>query len=77
MGIMCVGHIDNLEENAKWLWERYPSGKPMFIKAVQKSDDDLITFSVNNRDVSVLHEAKHKVKEILLHNEQVITPDYT
>lgn len=77
MGIMCEGHIDDLEENADWLWERYPSDKPMVIKAIQKPDGDLLTFPVDNGDFSGLLEVKQKVKAILAHNERVMTPVLT
>lgn len=77
MGIMCEGHIDDIKENAAWLWERYPSDKPMVIKAIKKPDGDLLTFPVDNGDFSGLLEAKQKVKEVLAHNERVMSPVYT
>ncbi|WP_044640537.1 hypothetical protein [Risungbinella massiliensis] len=77
MGVMCEGHIEDIEENAKWLWARYPSDIPLVIKAIQKPDNDLLTFPVDNGDFSGLQEAKQKVQAVLDHNKQVMAPVLT
>lgn len=71
-GVMCEGHIDDLVENAEWLWNRYGLAQDMMIKVIQKPNDDLITFPVKYRSMQDLLYAGDQVKQILHHNQQVM-----
>jgi hypothetical protein len=72
-GVMCEGHIDDLIENAEWLWNRYGLVQDMAIKVIQKPKDELIEFSVGYRNVDDLLYAEDQVKKVLDHNQWVMS----
>lgn len=71
-GIMCEGHIDDLFENAEWLWNTYDVENDMVIKVIQKPDDELIAFSVRFRHLDDLLIAEKNVRHILKNNKKVM-----
>jgi len=71
-GIMCEGHIDDLVENAEWLWDQYYVENTMTIKAIRKPDDELFTFPVRYRYIDDLVVAEKEVRQILDHNRKIM-----
>lgn len=59
-GIRCISHVDDLKENAKWLWDRYTEQENMKILI-----GGTTFHSVEGYDLERLHEIQmvHKQKE--------------
>lgn len=74
-GIMCQGHIDDLVENAEWLWNRYNINDEMVIKVIQKPDSELITFPVRFKNIDDLLKAGEEVRHVLEHNKKILNPN--
>ncbi|RAL22560.1 hypothetical protein [Thermoflavimicrobium daqui] len=73
-GIMFTSHIDDLKENAQWLWDTYQIEEDTYIKVVRMPDRKREEFPVAFRNLADLVDAKEKVQRILDHNRVALEP---
>lgn len=76
-GIQCAGHVDDLEENVQWLWNRYEQPYDIVIKIIMdlnfRSPDFIepVELNIPYRDFTRLSEVHTKA---LHHLKQVRIP---
>jgi hypothetical protein len=63
-GVQFMGHVEDVGENALWMWERYRHNSPMRFKLMQ-ADDDPLQITVNYRDYDALKRRVNECMEFL------------
>jgi hypothetical protein len=67
-GIMFVGHIDDLEANARWLWDTYQIDEEIWIEAIKMPERVSERFPIGFRNLSDISMVREKAKQVLQYN---------
>ncbi len=67
-GIMFVSHVDDLEENARWLWDTYQIDEEICIEAIKMPERENERFIVQFRNLSDITDVREKAKQVLKYN---------